>query len=172
MFILKKIALLNDDQLHYGLGYSENTIYTTKILAGAVYNSYSLKIYAQILDDDGAFTIYEFPQNITVTPDMSILGSTIESLINGDSFSSINQILSQGSFLSTIEEFQKVSSILNQQSLSDRVGLNDSSTQFPQMYGPLEKYAGVVPVIKINYPKSLNFSPPKNSLFLLKFAKL
>jgi len=92
------------------------------------------------------------PQNITVTPDMSILGSTIESLINGDSFSSINQILSQGSFLSTIEEFQKVSSILNQQSLSDRVGLmlNDSSTQFPQMYGPLEKYAGVVPVIKIN----------------------
>ena len=103
------------------------------------------------MDDDGAFTIYEFPQNITVTPDMSILGSTIDSLINGDSFSSINQILSQGSFLSTIEEFQKVSSILNQQSLSDRVGLmlNDSSTQFPQMYGPLEKYAGVFPLIKI-----------------------
>ena len=87
--------------------------------------------------------------------------STINRLISGDPFFDLNQILHRGSYLLSIQEFQKLGSILNQQSLSDKVGLilNDSSTFFPQIYGPLANYSGVNPVISnidFNYAVYLN----------------
>ncbi len=146
-----------EDQLHYGLGYSTSTNYTTTILAGAVYNSYRLNIYAQIFDNDGAYAIYELNNFITVTPDLSNLSLTIDSIISRDPFFLSNQVLSQGSFLSSLQEFQKLASVINQQSLEDKVGLimNDSFTIFPKTYGPLANYAGVLSV-RIGLKKFIN----------------
>jgi hypothetical protein len=99
----------------------------------------------QIFDDDGAYTIYHLNQNITVTPYLLNLTMTIENLNAGDPFLRPNDILSQGSYLLSVQETQQIASLLNQQSLSDKLGLisNDSFTLFPQTYGPLANFAGV-----------------------------
>jgi len=145
-------ALLNDDELHYGLGYSENGIYNTTLLAGAVYNSYKLRLYAQIFDDDGAFTIYHFNKTITVEPNFINYTVSLENLNSGNAFLSPNDILSQGSYLSSVQETQNIASLLNQQSLSDKLGLifNDSYTLFPLTYGPLANFDGVNAVYFLN----------------------
>ena len=80
---------------------------------------------------------------------MSNVTSNIENLISGQTAFISNQILSQGSFLESIQELQKIASILNQQSLSDKKGLvlNDNTTTFVEIYGPYANYYGVTPVI-------------------------
>ena len=45
-----------------------------------------MKIYVQIYDNDGAFTIYDLPQFITVYPDTTNLTAKLNSLISDDSF--------------------------------------------------------------------------------------
>ncbi len=47
-----------------------------------------------------------------------------------------------------IQEIQRISSILNEQSLSDKLGLilNGNAPIFPQTFGPLSNYTGVTPV--------------------------
>lgn len=110
-----------------------------------MYNSYKLNIYAQIFDNDGAYAIYQINSNITVIPDLLNITSMIAYLISGQTSFISNQILSRGSFLTSIQELQKIASLLNQQSLSDTYGLilNGYSTIFPQKYGPLANYDGI-----------------------------
>ena len=79
---------------------------------------------------------------------MSNLQSIKDKLILNDPFFGTNIILNEGAYLSSIQELQSISSLLSDESLSDKVGLirNDSSTQFPQIYGALSNYMGVLPV--------------------------
>jgi hypothetical protein len=135
-----------------GLGYSTTGILSTTLFSGAVYNSYRLKVYAQIYDNDKAFAIYEIPQLITVLPDFSNLRTTIDQLISKNPLFSTNIILNGGSYLLSIQEIQRISSSLNEQSLSDKLGLilNGNAPIFPQTFGPLSTYSEVSPV-KINF---------------------
>ena len=137
-----------DDQLNLGLGYSKTGILKTTLFSGAVYNSYQMKVYAQIYDDDKAFAIYEIPQSITVLPDYANLQTTIDQLISKNPLFSTNIILNEGSYLLSIQEIQRLSSLLNEQSLSDKLGLilNGNAPIFPQTFGPLSNYSGVIPV--------------------------
>jgi hypothetical protein len=131
-----------------GLGFSKTGILKTTLFSGAVYNSYQLKVYAQIYDDDKAFAIYEIPQSITVLPDYSNLQTTIDQLISKNPLFSTNIILNEGSCLLSIQEIQRITSLLNEQSLSDKLGLilNGNAPIFPQTFGPLSNYSGVIPV--------------------------
>jgi hypothetical protein len=82
-------------------------------------------------------------------PDMSNLQLIKESLILGETTFSYNKILNQGDFMSILQILQTISSLMNEQSLSDKFGLisgNFTQAKFPQINGPLEKYAGVIPV--------------------------
>ncbi len=139
-----------DDQLNLGLGYSTSGLLKTRLFTGAVYNSYQLKVYAQIYDDDKAFAFYEIPQPITVLPDYSNLTTTIDQLISKNPLFSTNIILNEGSSLMSIQELQRVTSLLNEQSLSDKLGLilHGNAPIFPQTFGPLSNYSGVIPVKK------------------------
>jgi hypothetical protein len=132
-----------------GLGFSKTGILKTTLFSGAVYNSYQLKVYAQIYDNDKAFAIYEIPQSITVLPDYSNLETTIDKLVSKNPLFSTNIILNEGSCLLSIQEIQRITSLLNEQSLSDKLGLilNGNAPIFPQTYGPLLNYSGVIPVI-------------------------
>jgi hypothetical protein len=109
-----------------------------------------LKVYVQIYDDDKAFAIYEIPQPITVLPNFSNLQTTIDQLISKNPLFSTNIILNEGSYLLSIQEIQRISSLLNEQSLSDKFGLilNGNAPFFPQTFGPLSNYSGVFPVKK------------------------
>ncbi len=131
------------------MGYSTNGNLTTKLFSGAVYNSYQMKLYVQIYDNDKAFAIYEILQPITVLPDYSNFETTIQQLITRNPHFSTNVILNEGSFLLSIQEIQRISSLLNDQSLSDKFGLvlNGSGTIFPQTFGPVSNFSGVSPVI-------------------------
>jgi hypothetical protein len=66
-----------------------------------------------------------------------------------DPSSDTNIILNEGSFIKSIQEIQRISSLLNDQSLSDKLGLilKADAPIFPQTYGPLWNYSSVVPVI-------------------------
>ena len=134
-----------------GLGYSKTGILATRLLSGAVYNSYQLKVYVQIYDNDKAFACYEISQPITVLPDYSNLQTTFDQLISKNPLFSTNIILNEGSSLLSIQEIQRIASLLNEQSLSDKLGLilNGSAPIFPQTFGPLSNYSGVIPVKKI-----------------------
>ena len=110
-----------------------------------------MQIYVQIYDNDEAFTTYEIEQPITVLPDVSNLQIIKEKLILNDPFFESNRLLNVGSFLSSIEELQVISSLLNVESLADKKGLilTNNLTRFPQIYGPMSTFSGVIPVKKL-----------------------
>ena len=140
-----------NDQLHYGLGNSLNTNLTTRLFPGAIYNSYQMNIYIQVVDSDGAFTTFVIEQPVTVVPDFTNFLLNIYKIITEDSQFISNIILNQGSHSSSIQELQSFSGLLNQQSLEDKCALyfNMSSKIFPSVYGPLSNYSGVIPVKKL-----------------------
>ena len=137
-----------NESLLYGLGYSWENNFTTILFSGAIYNSYQLNIYVQVYDNDQAFTTYEIEQSITVVPDKTNFQTLKSKLILADPLFETNVILNEGAYLSSIQELQSISSLLNDESLSDKVGLmqKDNSTQFPEMYGALSNYMGILPV--------------------------
>ena len=132
------------------MGYSSSGLLKTRLFTGAVYNSYQLKVYAQIYENDKAFSFYEIPQPITVLPDYSNLTTTIDQIISKNPLFSTNIILNESSSLMSIQEIQRVTSLLNEQSLSDKLGLilHGNAPIFPQTFGPLSNYSGVIPVKK------------------------
>jgi hypothetical protein len=148
-----------DDQLNLGLGYSTTGILATRLFSGAVYDSYQLKVYVQIYDNDKAFAFYEIPQQIIVLPDYENLQTIIDQLISKNPLFSTNKILNEGSFLLSIQDIQRITSLLNERSLSDKLGLilHGNAPIFPQTFGPLSNYSGVFPV-KIKFDLSVNFS--------------
>jgi hypothetical protein len=108
-----------------------------------------LNLYVQVYDNDGAFTIYEIPQSIIVNSHETNLTSLMSDLITENPSFESNINLYEGSFLKSIQEIQRISSLLNDQSLSDKLGLilKGDAPIFPQTYGPLWNYSGVMPVI-------------------------
>ena len=130
------------------MGYSSNGVLSTKLFSGAVYDSYQMNVYIQIYDNDTAFGVYEIEQAITVYPDFSNFQTEIEQLITQSPLFRTNIILNEGSYLQSIQEIQRISSMLNEQSLSDKLGLilNGNAPIFPQTFGPLSNYTGVSPV--------------------------
>ncbi len=117
-----------------------------------MYNSYQIQIYVQINDNDGAFKTYEIEQPIIVMPDFQNLDLIKEKLILADTSFINNIILNEGDYLSSIQVLQSLSSLLNDQSFSDKVGLNQNlneTTRFTQIYGQLSNYTGVSPVTLI-----------------------
>ena len=123
----------------------------TKLFAGAVYDSYKINsIYVQVYDEEGAYATYLIAGSIIVLPDLSNLFSIMNSLITANPYFSTNVILNQGSYLSSLQEIQRISSLLNEQSLSDKLSLrlmNESSKVFfPDTFGPLSTYSGVITV--------------------------
>ena len=130
------------------MGYSSNGVLSTRLFSGAVYDSYQMNVYIQIYDNDTAFGVYEIEQAITVYPDFSNFQTEIEQLITQSPLFRTNIILNEGSYLQSIQEIQRISSMLNEQSLSDKLGLilNGNAPIFPQTFGPLSNYTGVTPV--------------------------
>ena len=111
-----------------------------------------MSVYAQIYDSDGAFTIYEFPERVKVIPDiMSNLTTIVQSLIAKDPTFPTNIVLNEGSFLTSFQEIQRITGLLNEQSLSDQYGLVNYNTKtklkFPQVFRTIEEFYGVVAVI-------------------------
>ena len=142
--------MLFNDQLNLGLGYSTTGFLETTIFAGASYNSYQLNLYVQIYDNDKAFAVIEVSPYITVVLDSSNLQTIIDQLITKNPYFSTNKILNEGSYLLTIQEIQRITSLLNEQSLSDKFGLvlnKNAFANFPETFGPLSNYSGVTPVI-------------------------
>ena len=126
---MKFKATYLDDQLDYGLGSNSSGYLSLKLLPGAVYDSYKMRIFIQIYDNDGAFTIYQINNSIIVKPDVSNLATLINQLISMDKNANINAILSQGSTLLTIQQIIGVSALLNEESLSDKFGLIQNSSK-------------------------------------------
>ena len=134
--------------MHFGLGFSKSSSFSTNIFAGPSCDSYQKVIYVQVYDNDGAFTTYEIPVSITVNPDLTDIETVMEKLISFEPYFSTNILLSQGSYLESIQIIQKISSLLNIQSNSEKFALFlNNSILFPQIYGPMENYTGVSPVI-------------------------
>ena len=111
-----------------------------------------MNISVQVYDNNGAFVTYKIQQPIIVRPDLNNLETTINKLILPDLNFEANVILNQGSYLESLKVIQSISSLLNHQSYSDKLGLilSDKSKTFlfPQTYGPLSNYSGVRPVRK------------------------
>jgi hypothetical protein len=111
-----------------------------------------MNIYAQIYDDNGAFRVYQIPDTIIVEPDFTFLSEIEQGLVSKNSSFETNKILNGGSYLPSLQVIQVISSLLNEQSLKDMKGLIESLKNrnilptFPQIYGPLYNYDGVLPV--------------------------
>ena len=108
-----------------------------------------MQIYVQIFDKDEAFTTFEIVQPLIVKPNVSYLQCIHEKLILADTSLTVNKILNEGDYLKSVQILQSISSLINDQSLSEQFGLilNENSTvRFPKKYGPLSNYTGVSPV--------------------------
>ena len=125
-----------------------------------------MNIYVQVYDNDGAFSVYDISNSITVSPDLTNLEIIMDKLISNDPYFSANIILNQGSYLDSIQIIQVISSILNEQSYSEKSSMiaNKSSIAFPKIFGPMENYTGVNLVI--NHVLFIK----KNLMFLLNWT--
>jgi len=124
------------------LGSSRSGELATRLFPG--YASNQAKIYVQIYDDDEAFAVYEIQNPITIFADRTNFTDTMSKLISNDPKFETNQILKEGSYLSSLQEIQTISSLLNDQSLGDKFGLIKSegnSSLFPQTFGVLYTYS-------------------------------
>jgi hypothetical protein len=121
-----------------------------------------MNIYAQIYDNNGAFRVYNLPDTIIVQPDFTSLSDVEQGLISKNMSFETNKILNVGSYLPSLQEIQPISSLLNEQSLRDMLGLIESLNKrnvlstFPQIYGLLNNYDGVLAVI-LYFNLYLNF---------------
>lgn len=132
--------------MNYGLGFSKSSNFTTSLFAGPSYDSYLVNIYVQVYDNDGAFTIYDITTPVKVIPDLTKINTIMDKLIFADPLFSTNVILNQGSYLNSIQIIQTISSLQNDQSFSDKLGIlmnKNISSAFPQIYGPMANYSGV-----------------------------
>ena len=111
-----------------------------------------MRVYVQVYDEDGAYAIFYIEDLVTVRPDESDLtqmNMIMDELILGDVDFASNKILNEGSFLMRIAEIQRISSLLNIKSQSDKLSIinygDKTLTQlaFPQIYGPSAEYRGV-----------------------------
>jgi len=124
------------------LGSSRNGQLETRIFPG--YASNQATIYVQIYDNDEAFAVYEIQKPITILSDRNNFTNTLSKLISRDPLFETNRILNEGSYLPSLQEIQTISSLLNDQSISDKFGLISSfknTSLFPQTFGPLFKYS-------------------------------
>jgi len=133
------------------LGFSSSGNLETNIFPGAIYDSYVMKIYAQIYGSNEVYTIYDLADSVIITPDYSINLNLIQQrIISMDPTFSTNIILYQANYLESFQALQIFSGLMNEQSLSDGLGLlkfkNNTVLRFPKIYGPLFNNKGVKPV--------------------------
>ena len=130
------------------IGFSSNSNFSTSLFAGQSYNSYQIIIYVQVYDQDEAFSVYKIGYKIIVKPDFTDINIIKDKIITADPYLSANIILNQGSYLSSVQIIQTISSLLNDESFSDKLAmiLNKSSIAFPEIYGPMANFSGVIPV--------------------------
>ena len=141
--------------MDYGMGYLKtstspftSTSITTKLFAGAVYDSYNMYVYAQVYDENGAFTVFSIDEPVIVVPDYNdVIVDRVKLTIESYTLDSLTN-------LERIAEIQRISSLLNLQSLEDKLGIMGQSKKsqnnkiiFPNVYGPLSEYAGITPVL-------------------------
>jgi hypothetical protein len=141
--------------MNYGLGFLKtssnpftSTSITTKLFAGAVYDSYKMYVYAQVYDENGAFTVFSIDEPVIVVPDFNdVIVDRVKLTIESHTLDGVTN-------LERIAEIQRISSLLNLQSLEDKVGIMGQSKKsqnnkiiFPNVYGPLFEYAGITPVL-------------------------
>jgi len=150
---LKLLAKFHNDQVHYGLGFSSNGSLQSNLFPGAIYNFFQMNIYVQIYGSNEVYTVYDLNDTIKVIPDITTdLNFVEQRLISSDSSFLTNILLHEDSSrnLESLQEIQIITGLLNQQSLSDQLGLmkfnNKSDLTFPPIYGPLANYEGVLPV--------------------------
>lgn len=86
---------------------------------GAIYDSYKMRIYVQILDDKNGFSFYNIPTEIIVEPNIPLLNSLLNSVNNPTSNPLINQLYN-GETLANIQNILALSSLINLNSLSDQ----------------------------------------------------
>ena len=143
--------------MNYGLGYLKtstspytSTSITTKLFAGAAYDSYKMYVYAQVYDENDAFTVFSIDEPVIVVPDYNeVIFDRVKLKIETNTLESETN-------LERIAQIQRISSLMNLQSLEDKLGINKlimdqlKKTQnkilFPNEYGPVSEYAGITPV--------------------------
>jgi hypothetical protein len=125
-----------------------NSRFDARIFSGAIYNSNKISLYVQIYDNDGAYTVFHIPQSVVIYQDETDLILNMNKLISIDPKFESNIVLNGGSFMGNFHEIQMISSLLNNPSLSDKMGLIMTGMQLliPQVYGPLANFSGVIPV--------------------------
>ncbi len=113
-----------------------------------------MSIYAQVYDSNGAYALYDFSISVQVIPDnMSNITTLVDLIVSTNISTSLNILLNDASSkgLDALQEIQQICGLLNEKSLESKLGLMRSSNKvFPQVYGPLASYNGVLPV-KFNY---------------------
>jgi hypothetical protein len=118
-------AVYLNDNMHVGLGYSENGTLTTELPLGAIYNNDLISLYVEIFDNDDAYTIYNISTVVQVSSDQQSKQS-VQDLVK-DTFSPLRRLLFGGDTLATIQKLLSLSSTLNNESLSDKSAIQDLS---------------------------------------------
>jgi hypothetical protein len=104
-------------------------------------------VYAQVYDENGAFTVFSIDEPVIVVPDYN------DVIVDRVKLTIESYTLDSEQSFERIAEIQRISSLLNLQSLEDKLGIMGQSKKsqnnkilFPIVYGPLSEYSGIMPV--------------------------
>ena len=118
-----------NDEMNVGLGYSLDGKFLTRLPPGAVYDSYKMRVYVQITDNDDGVTYFEVSGNLTVQPDTSNLQSIVDQIVSGDTKSLFNEGVNEGDSQATIQDILGIISMINVISMSDKKGLSGINSE-------------------------------------------
>ena len=104
-------------------------------------------VYAQVYDEYDAFAVFSIDEPVIVVPDFNdVIVDRVKLVIESNTLDSETS-------LERIADIQRISSLLNLQSLEDKLGImsqlkksQNNKIIFPNVYGPLSEYAGIMPV--------------------------
>ena len=131
-------AYLLDDQLKLGLGSSSNGALFTQLPQGAIYDSNRIYISVEIVDNDDGVAYYDLTTTpVSVNTNKTSVSGLMSDFINLNRQASPNRLLYEGESQRSIQLLLTIASTLNDQSMSDKSGLqasNDSNlVAVPQM---------------------------------------
>ena len=132
------------------IGSSADGILATQLPSGAIYDSYKLRIYVEISDNDGGKAYFQIGTALTVNSNKSNAQLQIDQILSGNIKSGANLVLYEGDSESSIKKMLALSAYLNDMSFQDKKGVSFSNDYaIPNRYGPLQTLDPVVNVSKV-----------------------
>ena len=112
------------------LNYDATGYLQLQLPQGPSYDSYKLKLFVHIVDNDNGLNVFELPGHVTVHPNNNLTNDLAKQILANDQQSSVWKIIAAGNLQAcsqNIQSFASMTKIGNEPNMSSNVVTRNSS---------------------------------------------